>query len=95
MSRNPTTFAAESAGQHGIGWDDSATLHRREDGSGLLHGFKAIRSGTLAELVRFFATLPPAERAHYMIEKAGDREYHPYEIMALVQRPDFPLRFED
>ncbi|MFC3174203.1 hypothetical protein ACFOD9_08065 [Novosphingobium bradum] len=92
MSHHPTTFAAEPSDQpHGaIGWDDPATLHRRADGGGLLHGFKAIRKGTLGELVRWFAALPAGERGHYMIEKAGDRQYHPFEIMGLAARPDLP-----
>ena len=90
MSHNPTTFAGEAAINHGFGWDDFATLHGR-DGGGLFHGFKAIRKGTVAELVRFLAALPAAERAHYMIEKAGDRQIHPHEIVALARRPDFPV----
>ena len=95
MTTHPSTFAAEPSGEQGFGWDDGATLHRREDGGGVFHGFKAIRHGTVAELARYFANLPAAERSHYMIEKAGDRQYQPHEIMALVQRPDFPLRFDD
>lgn len=90
MSHHPTTFAGEAAGDDGAGWDDCATLHRKADGGGLLHGFKVIRKGTLAELARFVGTLPEAERGHYMIEKAGDRQYEPREIMALLARPDFP-----
>lgn len=91
MSLHPTTFQGENPEDHGIGWNDCATLHRINDGGGLLHGFKAIRKGTLADLVRSVALLPDAERGHYMIEKAGDRQYHPHEIMALVRRSDFPL----
>ena len=90
MSHNPTTFAGETPDEHGFGWDDSATLHSR-DGGGLLHGFKAIRKGTVAELVRFVAALPAEERSHYMIEKAGDRQIDPHEIIALAKRPDFPI----
>jgi len=90
VSQHPTTFAGENPDDRGIGWNDCATLHRRQDGGGLLHGFKAIRKGTLAQLVRALALLPAEERAHYMIEKAGDRQYHPDEIMALGRRPDFP-----
>lgn len=89
MSRHPTTFAGEAAGDNGAGWDDMATLHRK-DGGGVLHGLKVIRRGTLAELVRFVGTLPPEERANYMIEKAGDREYDAREIAGLLGRPDFP-----
>ena len=91
MSQHPTTFAGETSRDIGVGWDDFATLHLRDDG-GLLHGFKTARKGTLAELVKFVASLPVADRPHYMIEKAGDRQYHWHEIMALVRRPDFPLQ---
>lgn len=93
MSHHPSTFAAEPSDEApgAIGWDDSATLHRRADGGGLLHGLKAIRKGTLAELVRYVAALPNSERGHYMIEKAGDRQYHTHEIMGLAGRADLPL----
>jgi hypothetical protein len=90
VSDHPTTFAGENPDDHGIEWEDWVTLHRREDG-GLLHSFKAIRKGTLAQMVRSFAALPSEERSHYIIEKAGDRQYHRHEIMALVKRLDFPL----
>ena len=90
MSQHPTTFAAESAGEPGFGWDDYATLHHRNGGGGLLHGFKRIRSGTLTELVRFVASLPASERDTYMIEKAGDRQFLPREIMELANRDDLP-----
>lgn len=89
MSSHPTTFAAESASDTGIGWNDCATLHHR-DGGGLLHGMTSLRSGTLAELVTFVSHLPADERSHYMIEKAGDRQYLPQEIAALAASPDFP-----
>jgi hypothetical protein len=91
LSQHPTTIAGETPHDEGAGWDEVATLHRREDGGGLLHGFKVLRKGTLAELARYVAALPEAERGHYMIEKPGDREYHWREVMALVKRPDFPL----
>jgi len=89
VSHHPTTFAGESPHDDGFGWDDMASLHHR-DGGGLLHGFKVIRKGSLAELVRFVASLPVEERPAYMIEKAGDRQFQPHEIMALLRRPDFP-----
>ena len=91
MSHHPTTFAGEAADNNGVGWADLASLHRR-DGGGLLHGFNVIRKGSLAELVLLFTRLPIADRPTYMIEKAGDRQYQPDEIMALARRPDFPLR---
>ncbi len=94
MSSHPTTFAGEfpdaAVARGGIGWDDHATLHRREGGGGLLHGFKTIRNGTFGDLVRFVASLPLADRADYMIEKAGDRQYQAPEIMMLARRRDLP-----
>ncbi len=90
MSHNPTTFGGESAGDHGIGWDDAATLHRKEDGGGVFHGFKVLRRGSFADLIRFVALLPEAERSYYMIEKAGDRQYQAPEIATLYARPDMP-----
>lgn len=90
MSHNPTTFAGEPPHDNGqVDWTDYATLHRRGDG-GVLSGFKSIRHGTLAELVRFVAHLPEDERRDYAIEKAGDHRYEWHEIMALYQRADFP-----
>lgn len=93
MSHHPTTFAAEPSDEApgAVGWGDQSTLHRRADGGGVLHGFKSIRKGTLAQLVRFVAAMPAEERGHYMIEKAGDRQYHPHEIAALAKRADLPL----
>ena len=95
MTSHPTTFAAEAAHDSGIGWNDHATLHLRDGGGGLLHSFKQLRSGTLAQLVAFVGALPAAERGAYMIEKSGDRQYDPGEIMALAARPDFPLHTGD
>jgi hypothetical protein len=89
MAHNPSTFAGES-GQSGFDWSDMATLHSRSTGSGLLHGFKALRKGTMAELVGYVGALPEAERDQYMIEKPGDRQYQPHEIAALYHRPDYP-----
>jgi hypothetical protein len=34
--------------------------------------------------------MPADERAALVIEKAGDRQYNPAEIAALVSRADFP-----
>jgi hypothetical protein len=72
-------------------WDRYATLHRTNDSEeGLLENFKAIRSGTLAELVRFVANLPEDERRLYFIEKEGERRIDAGEIMDLSRRDDFP-----
>jgi hypothetical protein len=89
MSNAPSTFRAESGQDVHFAWDDSAELHRRHDG-GLLSGFKAVRRGNLAELVRFVMHLTPAERRDYSIEKAGDHRLEWPEIAALAKRADFP-----
>jgi hypothetical protein len=87
---NPSTFRAEPNGRSGPDWDDVASLHRSNDGGGLLSELKAVRHGPLAELVRFVLCLPEAERSHYVIEKAGDHRLGIGEILALSRRPDFP-----
>ena len=86
---HPSTFKAEPSNS-GAGWDDSASLHRSDDGGGLLGGFKAVRHGTLAELVRFVRSLPEHEQQDYAIEKAGDHRLGIGEILALSRRSDFP-----
>ena len=63
--------------------------HRELDG-GVLAGLKAVRHGTLAELIRFILTLPEGERANYEIEKSGDHRLAMGEILKLAKRPDFP-----
>ena len=87
---NPSTFKAEPSGGAGPGWDDAASLHRSNDGGGLLSDLKAVRHGTLAELIRYVAHLPEAERTQYVIEKTGDHRLGIGEILALSRRPDFP-----
>ncbi len=73
-----------------IDWDGFSELHVKGDGGGLLSSMKAIRQGTLAELVRFVASLPEEERAHYVIEKSGDHRFSAGDIMVLARRADFP-----
>lgn len=90
MSDSPSTFGADPAGRSGIEWNESASLHRSDDGGGVLSELKALRHGTLAELVRFVAALPEEERRHYVIEKARDHRLGIGEILALSRRPDFP-----
>lgn len=75
---------------NGINWNDHATLHRKGDGEGVLYGMKALRSGTLAELIRFIMNLPEGDREHYVIEKAGDHRLDIGEINALAARQDRP-----
>lgn len=86
---SPSTFKAEP-GSTGIDWNDQSTLHLKEDGSGVLNGFKSIRGGTLAELIRFVLTLPESEQPRYVIEKSGDRTLSIGDILSLARRPDFP-----
>lgn len=85
---NPSTFKAQP--HTGAGWDDTASLHRSDDGGGLLSDFKAVRHGTLVELIRFVLTLPETERSRYAIEKSGDHRLSIGEILALARRSDFP-----
>lgn len=75
-----------------VEWNDHSELHRKDDGGGVFSGLKAIRSGTLAELVGYVAHLPEGERGNYVIEKSGDHRLTIGEIMALASRPDFPSR---
>ena len=89
MSNSPQTFKAET-GAGGIDWEDPSSLHRGDDGGGVLHDFKTVRHGTLAELVRFVLTLPEDQQSSYAIQKSGDRRFTADEILALSRRPDFP-----
>ena len=88
---NPSTFKAEPNASTGPGWDDAATLHRSDDGGGLLSDMKSVRHGTLAELVRQVASMPESEQDKYTIEKAGDHRLSIGEIRALSRRADFPI----
>ena len=88
----PSSYKAEGTNRVGIQWDDRAFLHAVGDGDGVLDRAKSIRSGTFAELVAQIAALPETERNGYYIQKAGDREFHADEIVALTQRDDFPLK---
>jgi hypothetical protein len=90
MSGHPSTFRGGTDPSGGAVWDSPATLHRSNDGGGVFSGFKAVRSGTLADLVRFVMSLPEDERADYAIEKEGDHRLQQGEIAALARRPDFP-----
>lgn len=87
---NPSTFKAEPNSGSGQAWDDHASLHRTNDGGGLLADLKAVRHGSLAELIRFVTSLPESEQPGYSIEKAGDHRLGIGEILALSRRPDFP-----
>jgi hypothetical protein len=88
---NPSTFKAEPNSHSGPRWDEQASLHRSNDGGGLLSELKTLRHGSLAELIRYVAHLPEAEQGDYTIEKAGDHRLGIGEILALSRRSDFPL----
>ncbi len=90
MSDSPPTFGTDPGLHSAVGWSDQSTLHRKDDGGGLLYRLKSIRQGTLAELVRFVMLLPEAERKAYVIEKPGDHRLEFAEIVQLAGRPDFP-----
>jgi len=87
---NPSTFKAEPNGASGPDWGDHASLHRSNDGGGLLSDLKAVRHGSLADLIRFVVNLPNDEQDHYVIEKAGDHRLSIGEIRSLSRRADFP-----
>lgn len=89
MSHAPSTFRADSGQDVQFDWKDPSSLHRRDD-EGVLSGFRTVRRGELAELIRFVMYLPEEERHDYAIQKSGDHRFEWAEIAALAQRPDFP-----
>ncbi|MBA4354679.1 MAG: hypothetical protein C0409_08295 [Novosphingobium sp.] len=85
-----TTIRAEAA-DAGAYWNDHATVLRREAADGVFNGFASLHAGTFAEMVRLVTRLSEQERASLVIEKSGDRQYSPAEIVALAARSDFPV----
>ena len=47
MTDHPSTFKGDDNHRHGIEWDDRASLHRVDDGDGVLDAAKGLRSGCL------------------------------------------------
>lgn len=90
MSDSPSTIQGDSDLPTGFGWNDSAELHKCEDGGGLFHRFKTLRRGTMAELIHFVMDLPEEKREDYAIQKDGDRMFKIGEIRTLFRRADFP-----
>ncbi len=90
MTDHPSTMQDGSEPSRGVDWDDYATLHVKGDGQGVFYRFKSVRSGTLAELVRYVMRLPENEQHDYVIQKAGDHLLSPGEIAELSRRDDFP-----
>lgn len=85
-----TTIRAESGDTTADFWTDHATVLRREAANGVLHAFATLHGGPFAAMIRLVSRLPEEDRAGLLIEKSGDRQYGPDEIMALARRPDFP-----
>ena len=90
MTDHPSTYNAEDTYREGIQWDDRASLHRVDDGGGLLDKSKGLRDGTFADLVKHMMLLPEDERSKYYIDKAGDRKFQAREVAALSQLDDYP-----
>ena len=90
MTDPPSTYNAEDTYREGIQWDDRASLHRVDDGGGLLDKSKGLRDGTFADLVKHMMLLPEDERSKYYIDKAGDRKFQAKEVTALAQLDDYP-----
>lgn len=89
---HPSTYKAVRTHSVGIGWDDHATIHRRDDGHGVFDSLKGLYRGSLAEMVAMVSNMPEASRGNFVIQKAGDHLLDTAEIMALARRDDFPLR---
>ena len=90
MTDHPSTYKGRTlkSGEHQ--WDDRASLHSADDGSGVFDSMKALRRGTFAEMIRHIALLPEEDRSQYVIEKSGDRTYSADEAIELSQHEDFP-----
>ncbi len=90
MADHPTTYEAEPAQTGQVAWNDRASLHRADDGQGVLDGGKGLLNGTFAEIINHIMLLPEADRDQYVIQKAGDRAYTAAEAVRLAGQPDFP-----
>ncbi len=94
MTDHPSTFEGTPNNSGETAWDDHASLISVESKDDIFASSGSARSGTFAEMIRHIAALPEGERAGYLIEKAGDRQYTADEAVALAQRADFPQRGE-
>lgn len=90
MSDTPSTTGTGYTPSKSFGWNDSAELHKCQDGGGLFHNLKTIRRGTVAELIEFVMDLPEEKQDDYAIEKSGDHTFRIGEIRHLYRRADFP-----
>ena len=90
MTDHPTTSRGEPAGRGGIGWGGPPSVHRADDGGGVLHRMKEIHRGTLAQMVAMMRNMPEPQRRNFVIQKSGDHRIGPDGIMGLAERPHFP-----
>ena len=90
MTDHPNTFRAEDTFDGKIDWNDSASVHRKDDGQGLLDGMKGLHRGTFAEMVALVSRMSEEERDGFVVQKAGDRAYSIEQILKLASRSDFP-----
>ena len=88
MTDHPSTYSADETHREGIQWDDRASIHKKDDGQGLLDGMKGLYRGSFAEMVRMLVSMP--DRDEFVIQKAGDRQFSADEAVALSNQPDFP-----
>ncbi|MEM7688302.1 MAG: hypothetical protein AAF291_04705 [Pseudomonadota bacterium] len=92
MTDHPSTFKGTPVESGSTAWTDHASLIPVETKDGLFTRLTAVRTGTFAGMIRHLAALREDQRADYVIEKAGDREYSPDEAMRLASRDDFPSK---
>jgi hypothetical protein len=92
MTDHPSTFKGDTTNSGEHAWDDRASIVPAKQGAELSGGGVPMLRGSFAEMIRHLAMFPEEERAGYVIEKAGDREYSADEAMALASHPDFPAQ---
>jgi hypothetical protein len=74
-----------------VDWNAAATLLERDDsGSDFDINFRAVATGSLADVLIQFLAMDSAERARVIIDRgaAGNLAFN--DIMALTSRADFP-----
>ena len=90
MSDHPSTYHAYPGEAGGIDWDDRASLHHSSEKGGVLSAATSLGRGTFAEMIQRILALPEDARDHYVIEKAGDRQFSAAEAVELSKLPGFP-----
>ena len=90
MSDHLTAFGDVPTNAETLDWDDRASLHTVEDGTGIFSGASAAARGTFAEMARQLMAMPADKRSAYLIKKAGDRSYTADEIADLDAEGNIP-----